>query len=273
MEYKVIEAWGAVTIAPCPFCEAERRHVNRDDPRGPISLLPHGYHCHSCGRGGPRAELEGLELSKEQEAGVHAHSKELPPRENIERFWSYCEPLKREHREHEYLRRRLKVDLLEVPSDLARRLPDFAQETQEIAGWKQNRRLVFALRDGNGDVRSVLGRNVAEKPRIKSLSLSGFGRAGLFLADAKAYDSTLPLVVTEGELDFLAWSLLVPEPHGTVGIFSGSLTDTDFFAKIRYRHVIVATDLDEAGEAYAEKLLGQLNKTCKVERWQPQKTR
>ena len=81
------------------------------------------------------------------------------------------------------------------------------------------------------------------------------------------------MIVAEGEVDWLTFTILAGIDSGsenapaTFGISSGSWTK-EIAARIPSGvRVLVATDLDEAGDRYAEKVAASLAGRCQVRRW------
>lgn len=172
--------------------------------------------------------------------------------------------------------------------DVARALPE---------GWAGRRprwlprtattihRLVLPVHDARGALRSLRFRAVAPQ-RIKSLPPTGFRLSGLVMADPlalallrgqRADEEGLPwdgrVVVCEGETDF--WTLAARPTRfdrvqverrtfAVFGIVSGSWTP-DIAARIPDgARVLIATDLDEAGDRYAETVRASLAARCTV---------
>lgn len=259
--------YGQVCIRPCPYCHAHSRHPKRRDPRGPIGVNKNLFFCHECGEGGKLDKI-GVELSKEQLRCADQH-KPLPPKASLDRFWSYCTEVYEGSEAHDYLKGRFNRAELTLPQNLVRRLPDFTLETDEIKGWYRKYKVIFPLCDEAGNLRNVIARSVAKTPKIKSMSLRGYTRAGLCLAYKR---DPQKVVVCEGEADWLAWSLFGPEEATVYGIFAGSIPNSgpSFLDEHRYAEVLIATDLDEAGDKYAEEVRERLKDShCKISRWSP----
>lgn len=270
MTFIVESIWGQLTVRPCPSCGAESRHPKRDDPRGPITLYGDHAYCFECGWNKRVSHIEGLHLTPAQqdESRVRKPYPEIP---RIERFWSYCTGIGQSSDVHQYCEGRFGRREFDVPQALARRLPDFTLETDEIRGWKHKRKLIFPLYDAKGVMRSVIARSIAAKPKVKSMSPRGFTRVGLCLMRP---GDDQRVVICEGEMDWLAWSLFGPEDTTVYGIFAGAITGSQtFLSKHRFAEVLIATDIDEAGDKYATDIRKKLHETCKATRWDPQMKR
>lgn len=265
VEYRVWEAHGATTLAPCPACGAEYRHPGRNDPRGAVSLLEHVWHCFVCDTTGGYDELKGLELTDAQKQAAST-KKPLPDAHEMQRFWNYCTAIMPSSDVQAYCEAKLARKGFVVPQALARRLPDFAMEVDSIKGWKRSYKLLFPLYDHTGTLRNVIARSLAKSPKIKSMSLRGYTRQGLCLAyqaDAQR------VVVCEGEMDWLAWVLFGPQDSTVYGVFSGSFHGLHLLDSHRYAEVLLATDLDAAGNKYAAEAMERLHSSNRVTRWSP----
>lgn len=139
-------------------------------------------------------------------------------------------------------------------------------------------RLLLPVYDADGALRSVRGWRVTpgdETP--KRLPPGGCKAAGLFLADALALawlrGSATPLrtLIVEGEPDYLSaatWKMR--EPTAVIGIGSGFWTPELGARFVAGQRVLVWTDRDRAGDAYAREVSRALiPRGCVVGRWQP----
>jgi hypothetical protein len=132
--------------------------------------------------------------------------------------------------------------------------------------------------DVEGRARSLIFRRVfASTEGPKSVPPRGFDRSGLVMACPRAIAmlyrgklTTDRLVIAEGEMAFLAWSL--SSAIATLGIVSGSWTP-ELAARIPDNaRVLIATDHDRAGQEYAQKIIHSLRdravaRRVVLERW------
>lgn len=202
-----------------------------------------------------------------------------PDREAVLALWNACEPL--DARARAYLKSARGLDVERVQElDIVRQLPRRLVEAAPWShGWaRSGHSLVFPLVDARGEVRSVLAR-LARPTRdgdsSKSLAVRGFDRAGLVLAcpSARAMLASachpptwtgpepMRVVITEGELDVLAWATSEEDVHATIGIFTGSMSASraEHARRIAWgAYVLVATDLDEGSVGLTEGLRAAL---------------
>lgn len=248
-QYKVTHVWGSYTMAPCPACGATQRHASRQDPRGPCNITKDLWFCFACSSGGRLSDLGIDPLSSQP---IDDTTRELPPVADVANFWSGCLPIETGSPEWRYLAARYRRSDFVIDPSLARALPEYAFEAPPIVGWKRSRRtLILPLYDADGALRNVIGRSIGAAPRIKSMSLIGYSRQGLSMirpGDPKH------IVVAEGEIDFLAWSLFGEGNPTVVGIFAGSGTDWTRNVN-RGAEVLISTDPDDAGEKYAKQIV------------------
>lgn len=167
----------------------------------------------------------------------------------------------------------------QCPAD-TRALPEWTR------GW--GGRLIFELVDAHGITRSLLAR-LPRHPRdgeIKSLAPRGFARAGLVIACPSARTmlsaachpatwtgpQTMRVVITEGEVDALTW-MTSGRCDATIGVYSGGWTVEHAHRIAWGAQVLIATDLDLAGDGYAAQILETLRAArrndLRVMRWAP----
>lgn len=212
-----------------------------------------------------------------------------PPHAEVVAFYRACTEVVADDAVAAYLRSRA-IDASEVASrGLARALP----ESLEVPSWARlsrtpwttsGHRLVLPLFDFQGVGRSLLARRITGG-EPKSIAPRAFDRAGLVLADrtfrqclrAQRVDP-LALVVVEGEIDFATWGTWASRDEasgfdvGVVGLFSGSWTSA-FASRIPVGSVVyVRTHTDDAGDAYARKVVQTIGARCEVYRLQSPQT-
>jgi hypothetical protein len=223
---------------------------------------------------------------------------QYPPEPEVRCFWDSCALADTDPVVREYLTRRKVWPTLVTSFDLARALPAdkatpawagrWDMDLKRQVSWVESRhRLIVPLFDERGLMRSVLARNIDGTAQSKSLAPSGFGRAGLLMADGFGRwllatgqrpewwpsSTELRVVVAEGEVDFLMaaiqWSGAAEFAPATFGIVSGSWS-SEVAARIADGStVVVATDPDKSGERYAVAIAESfVHRKVRVERWE-----
>lgn len=203
-----------------------------------------------------------------------------PPRTQVLAIWADA-GFANEDREasQALVDRRLDPDSVTV-KDLARVL----RHDQALAPWARYRgnasesrtwlqtghRLLLPVYAANGDLVSLRAWRITPGDSPKRLPPSGHKATGLVLANAMAVrmlrreGGPEKLVISEGEPDFLSWCLRYSGP--VIGVMSGSWTP-DFAARIPLgSEVILRTDLDAAGEKYAQQITETLKRRCTLHR-------
>ena len=226
----------------------------------------------------------GAASRTEAAAPADERSKEPPPEEDVRALWDACLPLASDPGLVRWLERerRLPAGPIEA-EDLARALPreapSFPWARFGKRSWREaGHRFVVPLFDAKGALRSLLVRFIGT-PSFgpKSLSPRGCSRRGLIMADARAraLREPGPIVIAEGEMDFLAWATVGQEEpkHATLGIFAGSWRDKRHAGRIpNGSKVLIATDRDDAGEVYTNEIYRSLRRRdrsgkLEVTRW------
>ncbi len=131
-------------------------------------------------------------------------------------------------------------------------------------------RLLCPTYDASGELRSVKAWRIRSGETPKRLPPAGHRGTGLVLANPaavrmlKGEKSPIQLVISEGESDYLTWCTRIVEP--VLGVFSGSWS-TEFAARVPLgSEVIVRTDMDQAGEKYAQGIIASLKGRCLLRR-------
>jgi hypothetical protein len=137
-------------------------------------------------------------------------------------------------------------------------------------------KIVVPLFDAHGVMRSLLARSTDRNSPRKSLAPSGFARSGLIMSDPLGRqllqlgaapdwwpgDRELQVVVAEGEVDFLTVAMLASDANerapAVFGITSGSWTNSIAARLSDGVSVLIATDLDPAGDRYATAICASL---------------
>lgn len=137
-------------------------------------------------------------------------------------------------------------------------------------------RMLLPVYDASGALRSVRAWRVVDGESPKRLPPGGCKAAGLFLADpmALAWLRGAPAIrtlIVEGEPDFLvAATWRMRERTAVIGILSGAWTPELAARFVPGQRVLVWTDRDRAGDAYARAVATALiPRGCVVGRWQP----
>jgi hypothetical protein len=166
-----------------------------------------------------------------------------------------------------------KLDAMQVDvRALAYALPLDASKLPDWAKWwtKSGHRLIVPLFDAAGELRSVRAGTVVQSDLPKRLAPKGFTVSGLVMADELGREvlrggawpgwhrGKPQLIVSEGEPDWLAWVTKQPLYEHPLwscfGIFAGGWTD-ETAARIPNGSVVaIRTDLDEAGQKFADKV-------------------
>jgi hypothetical protein len=202
-----------------------------------------------------------------------------PDREDVLALWNACGPL--DDRALAFLESDRGFDVERVQElDIVRQLPRRLVEAAPWShGWaRSGHSLVFPLVDARGEIRSVLARlarPTRDGDKSKSLAVPGFDRGGLVVAcpSARAMLASachpptwtgpepMCVVITEGEIDVLAWATTEEDVHATIGIFVGSMSASraEHARRIAWgARVLVALDLDEASDGLRDNVRGAL---------------
>lgn len=233
-----------------------------------------------------------------------------PPEGQITALARYCGPVTEDGEVSEYLAyrgidaaavaaRRLAFALRsDAPSSV---LPHHRPDDRGIRSWTEtHHRLVVPMFDASGIRRNVVARSIELLPRRKTAA-SGTC-AGLVFANEgglrflrgepaalppadDAVDLTWPIrrgsalaarsiVIAEGEIDFLNVAAERDDLAAVFGVRAGSWTQAHADRLPDGLHVVVATDDDEAGDRYAESIVGSLagrirSGAISASRWRP----
>jgi len=218
-----------------------------------------------------------------------------PPEYELRVFWDACERVDSNTRVSDYLISRAINPSRVADFDLARALPasidvpKWARRDGE--SWSSSSyRLIVSLFDAHGLRRSVLARSIdanasannksaapADCDRAGLIMACGFGRLLLAAAEVPGWwtpDKEICITVCEGEVDFLnvatQWSDAAEFAPATLGITSGSWTP-EIAARIpEGSRIVLATDADKQGDAYADRITQTLRgRYLQLERWEP----
>lgn len=204
--------------------------------------------------------------------------REYPPAHEVADLLAACSPTSEDPDVSAWLiSRKLDpdaVDGTEIAFALPRRCALPAWARYQGKSWLETgHRLVVAMRDAKGDVRSVRAGRVVDGDSPKRLPPAGHKAAGLVLASTLAiamFSGTLKpsrVVFTEGEPDTLVWATKRNErPCALIGIVGGSWT-RELAARVPTgAEVILRTDRDEAGNRYAAEISRSIGPRCHIRR-------
>jgi hypothetical protein len=314
------------SVYGCPACGVERRHAGRRDRRGALGVRRDGsgFRCMDCDLSGDSIDLVALVLRGKRFrelgptardevrdwcgkfAGVEPQSAkapapppaQYPPEAEVRCFWDGCVAADTDPAVRDYLASRKVWPTLVTSFDLARALPAdratpawasrWDMDLKRPVSWVESgHRLIIPLFDERGLMRSVLARNIDGTAQIKSLAPSGFGRAGLLMADGFGRwllatgqrpewwhaGRELRLVVAEGETDYLAWATQWSDAAefapATLAVVSGSWCPQVAARIPDGTTVVIATDNDKAGDRYAATIADTFaTRGVTLERWE-----
>jgi len=294
-----LQAMTRGSYGPCPCCGAERRGSH--DKRGPIGVRD-GWRCWVCGETGDTLRLvrettacsfpdvrawfaargwceaadnrPPPEPVKPPTPAPRTEPKGYPP--DAAEVWARCLPATRDRAVTDWLRDRLGehwLDAAPFVRALSRepRWASYRGSSWALLGY----RAVIPLFDSAGVLRSVRSRRVCPGDGPKTLPPAGFDVGGLCMLNPPAlallrkqplqgWPAPLPIVVTEGEPRFLAWSMRRREC--VFGIYSGAWTAGHAAAIPAGSNVLIETDHDGAGDRYFNTVLESLGGRCSVRR-------
>lgn len=259
---------------PCPAC----KEANRDAKRGAVYVGRDGaWRCYRCEAHGSGLDFLSYALTgqrlcdtnpadRQKVAEWCGESMPIPterpaPRPkryaDVSEFWTACHPCPSGD---PFLRTRRLI----APPHLARFTPD--DTTRYPEWWPSGRSKVWRLvtRGWRFDVPSpepanLHGRAVVEPPlfdgrRIKTLWAKGLDAEGLLFWNQRPAVSAEVVLVAEGITDWLAASLWAEDKPG-VTVFGLTSGGPSAFAHVEIAaaaKLVIATDDDDAGDAYAE---------------------
>ena len=276
----------------CPSCRATTRATG--DRRGPVGVTGSGggWRCHRCQAGGDGADLvawalagcRSREATAEQadearawaaERGLVAPDPASPATARV----AYVPPAPRVETPRRYPPQEMIVEARQYFA----RIPelDWPWWVGRGYGWPRDARaclrlhgggqlfdripaayqLVLPLCDHTGTTRSYhLRRTDGGSPKTRNPT--GFSVAGLAFLSRTAYFATageMPsAIICEGVTDYLYACSIVPDDVAVIGGISGSWP---ILSRLRWRpdaRVIVATDGDGPGDAYAQAIAEEL---------------
>jgi len=162
-----------------------------------------------------------------------------------------------------------------IPTGL--RLPRWAR--YQGGPWTHTgHRIIFRLWDHTGQAASLRARSVETSVAPKSLAPAGYTVKGLVLADPLAQQllggvcpswwQPRPVVVAEGEPDWLLWALRQREAGeqgpAVLGVESGAWSPQIAARIPTGASVVIRTHHDEPGERYAKQIAVSLHSRCRI---------
>lgn len=116
-----------------------------------------------------------------------------------------------------------------------------------------DRRVVFPIFDETGGLAAIHGRAIDDECFASAKLTRGDKSQGLFLSDANTLDKNI-VAICEGAIDAMALAMC--------GIPAVAMTGTSppgwFYKKMAFRHILIATDADEAGDKAAYQIKAEL---------------
>lgn len=198
--------------------------------------------------------------------------REWPPQAEVDTLWALCTATTDDTDVATYLRTRsLDPDVVDGRG-LARALP--AQGTLprwavcKGGSWREvGYKLVIPMYDANGEMRSVRVGRVVDGDGPKRRPPFGHKASELVMADAfgvamlRGEIKPYRVVIVEGEPDFFSRASVMNDAHGcALGIVSGSWTKA-FAERIPFgARVFLRTDVDQAGDRYAQEIEATLRR-------------
>jgi hypothetical protein len=195
-----------------------------------------------------------------------------PPKDEVDALWASCVPTYDDPIVAAYLRgRSLDPDVIDS-RDLARAispsgaLPRWAYATGGT--WREvGYRLLVGMYDATGEMRSVRAWRVVDGDGAKRKPPFGHKAGEMVMADAfgramlRGEIKPYRIGIVEGEPDFLSRASVTNDAHGaTFGIVSGSWTKA-FAERVPLgARVYLRTDVDEAGNRYAQEIENTLRR-------------
>ncbi len=216
-----------------------------------------------------------------------------PPSGEVRALWARASSVLEVPDVAAYLERRGADVLAVADGDLARALPNDGADLPRWArlgrrAWSASgHRLLVALHDERGELRSMLARDVTGEAERKSLAPQGYARRGLAMACGLARQiletgarppwwtgdaPRLRIVVAEGEIDFLVAASRIGDGSehapAVVGIVAGSWSEAIAARMPDGAELVIATDPDEGGERYARQIVESLaGRPVRLARW------
>ncbi len=240
------------------------------------------------------ANIAGIALSDgdapkryvERPQPVPVQPKPYPPIADVRAVWGMAAPVGTDSEATAWLRSRgLEPDRIEEqqaarvlgPSMPLPQWAAFRGSRDHAVPWTATgHRIVVAMRDCAGAIQSIRARSIVDSDDPKALPPSGYRSSGIVMACPIATmmlaSGAWPafadgrLVIVEGEPDFLSWAGRSPGPRmlAVIGITSGAWTP-EIAAKVpNDSRVIIRTDLDTAGDKYAEAIRATLEPRCTI---------
>mgnify|MGYP006350203969 CR=1 FL=1 len=207
-----------------------------------------------------------------------------PPIESVEALLAQCGDVADDDEARTMLEGRALNPYLVDDYRLARVLPKGATLPPWASFWtRTGHRLIVPVYDAQGIVRSVRAWRVVDGDSPKRLPPGNtklnlhYKAGGLVMADECGrailtghQTGAMPIVICEGEPDWMTWALALSDanetPWATFGVLSGAWTQEIADRIPSGSEVNLWTDQDKKGDDYARAVASTLAKRCKVVR-------
>ena len=275
--------WG-----PCPLCGESKEKSNS---RPPINIFQvngkERFACNACKAYGSHFELVAQylfqlssytlknqgrfhELRSWYSSADFSHIPkpeyiiEYPPNKEVSAFIDACKPIKKDSKEWNYLVGR-GINPSKAPVRMAD--PDFDIESLSKREWKNQLlpwwpewnkpyRLIIPLMNHKTEVKSFVGRTIYKKKGKTAVPLR-YNTQNLFMMSPGVINwinggaFAEKIWIAEGEIDFLH---LASKGANVIGIRNGTIDHLQRLPWKTIQQCYIATDADEAGDRYAEKI-------------------
>jgi len=279
--------WG-----PCPACGTEKKSDNRP----PVNTLGDtGWICNTCHSKGDTIDLVSYHLNDEPykdnpKPNVRKHFESLdgsvsvatadldltgteyPPNQEVRGIWSSGHQINKSPSAMGYLEGRginpQKIVGLARVANIQYRYGDLTWVQRDDKRkpwwptiWAQQFSIILPLYNHNGELTSIHGRSTKPENKRKTTCPLNYTSRGLLFLNEQAINfvkgNTIPkaIWIAEGEIDFLS---LAQYDVPVIGIRSGSVTALKQLPWTYKTKALIATDADEQGDKYAEKIVDHI---------------
>ena len=197
----------------------------------------------------------------------------FPPSDSLAALWNAAKPVTADVHAVSYLEGRGIDPARLAAEDICRVLPSgIAVPLWAVTPYKQpwsvsGHRLLTPLFDASGRLVTVRARALGMN-KWRSLAPPSFSVVGTFFAnEAFRHGDRRTVVVVEGDSDFWSWQSLDPSVP-CIGVFAGSVKPALGSLFPDGASVYIRTDLDPAGDKYAEEVSKVLAGRCRIIRKQ-----
>ena len=205
--------------------------------------------------------------------------RQWPAQAEVDALWAACGRTANDPEVAAYLEGRALSPELIDELDLARALPlegsqpwwaGYKGDADHRRPWRTiGLRLIVPMFDVTGVMRSVRACRVSGEIGPKRLPPGGHKASELVMADAlgqamlRGEERPYRVVIVEGETDHLSRAIVTTDPRTTtIGIVNGSWTKA-FAERLPFAaRVAIRTDVDKAGNRYADEIMATLRRRC-----------